>query len=92
VDLVIVCSGPLDSSPGTLELVERKVDNYLATIAYPNFARTYHVTDGGRVRILISSEYFVSDTAKSVIKTLALRADKQGVVLSLANLMTSQSD
>jgi hypothetical protein len=47
VDLVVSCSGPLDSSPRTLELIERKIVAYLVTIAHANFARTYRAAERG---------------------------------------------
>ncbi len=41
VDLVVTCSGPLDSSSNTLNLLEAKVNAYLATVAHPRFSQTY---------------------------------------------------
>jgi hypothetical protein len=51
VDLVVSCSGPLDTSSTTLGLIERKVRAYLVTIAHENFARIYPMAE------LAPSEY-----------------------------------
>jgi hypothetical protein len=91
-DLVVSCSGPLDSSPRTLELIERKIVAYLLTIAHANFARKYRVAGRGPVRIFISCEHFVSDAAQRIIDTLAVKAAKQGVALLLVKSMASQSN
>ena len=92
VDLVVSCSGPLDSSPGTLEIIQRKIDAYLVTIAHPNFARTYRAAERGPVRILVSCEYSVSAAAQAVIDALAAKAAQQGVALLLVKSMASKSN
>lgn len=86
VDWVVSCSGPLDSSPTTLRLIERKVVAYLVTIAHENFARTYRSTGRAPVRVFISCEHFVSDAARGIIDSLAVRAAKQGVDLLLVKI------
>jgi hypothetical protein len=83
VDLVVTCSGPLDASPGTLDLIERKVLAYLKTIAHENFARVYPAAQRGRVRIFVCCEHSVSDAAGKLIDTLTSSAGLQGVALSI---------
>jgi hypothetical protein len=92
VDLIVSCSGPLDSSPGSLQLIERKVGAYLVTIAHANFARTYRAPERGPVRIFVSCEHFVSEAAQVMIDALAVKAAKQGVALLLVKSMASQSN
>jgi hypothetical protein len=90
VDLVISCSGPLDSSTTTLGLIERKVRAYLVTIAYENFARIYPAAEFGPVRIFISCEHHVSGAARELIGSLGVTASKQGVSLLLVSSMAQQ--
>jgi hypothetical protein len=90
--LIVSCSGPLDSSPGSLQLIERKVGAYLVTIAHANFARTYRAPERGPVRIFVSCEHFVSEAAQVMIDALAVKAAKQGVALLLVKSMASQSN
>jgi hypothetical protein len=92
VDLVVSCSGPLDSSTGTLSLIERKVGAYLVTIAHENFARIYPAAEFGPVRIFISCDHFVSDAARELIDGLGVAASKQGVSLLLVSSMAQQSN
>jgi len=40
VDWVVSCSGPPDSSPRTVELIEREIVAYLIRIAHANSPRT----------------------------------------------------
>jgi hypothetical protein len=90
VDLVVSCSGPLDSSPSTLKLIEVKVVAYLVTVAHPNFAQTYQAAQRGPVRIFISCEHFISDEARGLIDKLTDKAARQGVALLLVKSMASQ--
>jgi len=90
VDLVVSCTGQLDSSSGTLELIERKIAAYLVTIAHPNFVRTYRAAERGPVRIFISCEFSISVAAQAIIDALAVKAAKQGVTLLLVKSMASQ--
>lgn len=90
VDLVVSCSGPLDSSTSTLGLIERKVRAYLVTIAHENFARIYPAAEFGPVRIFISCEHHVSGAARELIDRLGVTASKQGVSLLLVSSMAQQ--
>jgi hypothetical protein len=90
VDLVVSCSGPLDSSPSTLKLIEVKVVAYLETVAHPNFAQTYQAAQRGPVRIFISCEHYISNEARGVIERLTDKAATQGVALLLVKSMGSQ--
>jgi hypothetical protein len=90
VDLVVSCTGPLDSSPATLELIERKIVAYLVTIAHANFARTCRAAERGPVRIFISCKYFVSVAAQEIIDALHVKAAKQGVALLLVKSMAAE--
>jgi hypothetical protein len=90
VDLVVSCSGPLDSSITTLGLIERKVRAYLATIAHENFARIYPAAEFGAVRIFISCECHVSGAARELIDGLGVTASKEGVSLLLVRWHSSR--
>jgi drug/metabolite transporter superfamily protein YnfA len=92
VDLIVSCSGPLDSSTATLSLIERKVRAYLVTSAQENFARIYPAAAFGAVRIFISCEHYVSGAARELIDTLGVTAAKQGVSLLLVSSMAQQSN
>jgi hypothetical protein len=92
VDLVVSCSGPLDSSTTTLDLIERKVGAYLVTIAHENFARIYPAAEFGPVRIIISCEHHVSGAARELIDSLGVTASKQGVSLLLLGSMAHRSN
>jgi Family of unknown function (DUF6572) len=92
VDLVVSCSGPLDSSTTTLSLIERKVRAYLVTITHENFARIYPAAEFGPVRIFISCEYHVSGAARELIDRLGVTASKQGVSLLLVSSMAQRSN
>ena len=90
VDLVVSCSGPLDSSLSTLKLIEAKVGAYLATVAHPNFSQTYQAAQRGTVRIFISCEHCISNEARGLIDKLTEKASIQGVSLLLVKSMASQ--
>lgn len=92
VDLVVSCSGPLDSSSGTLSLIERKVSAYLVTIGHENFVRIYPAAELGPVRIFISCDHYVSGAARKLIDSLGVTASKQGVSLLLVSSMAQQSN
>lgn len=83
VDLVIVCSGPLDASPATLELIEQKVMSYLRTIAHEGFLRMYPSANHGRTQILLSCEHSVSEAARGLVVQLSKRAELQNVELRI---------
>jgi hypothetical protein len=92
LDLVICCSGPLDSSTATLELIERKVMGYLNTIAHPDFPRIYPAAAVGPIRIFVSCSYHISDAACELIDKLGAAASKQGVSLLVVKSMAGRSN
>jgi hypothetical protein len=71
VDLVITCSGPLDDSSQTLELLAQKVRNYTQLAANPNLFRHFDA-EAGPVRIFVSCQFAVSDRAKQTLDALRL--------------------
>lgn len=85
VDLVVVCSGPLDDSVDTLDLLRIKVENYLREVASQGFRARFA---GASVTIFISCSHFVSDAAHGLIDTLRERASNHGVGLQLVEDMS----
>jgi hypothetical protein len=81
VDLMIVCSGPLDGSADTLGRLERKVTGYLAEIPTEGFRHDLGPAEGKSVRILIACEHSISALAAGMINTLTRTAQEQGVEL-----------
>jgi hypothetical protein len=70
--------------------MEAKVWAYLATVALPNFSKTYPAAQRGKVRIFIACEYSVSDEALGLISMLTEKAATQGVSLLLVKSMAAQ--
>ncbi|MED5622479.1 hypothetical protein [Ideonella sp. BN130291] len=88
IDLVVVCSGPLDGSIETLSRLERKVRGYLAEIQNPSFREEFGLVPPREARVIVACEHAVSALALGMIESLAREAGTQGVevhhVVSLA--------
>ena len=69
IDLVIVCSGPLDESDQTIELLTRKVKAYAQLAASPNLFQHFEA-EAGPVRIFVSCEFTVSPRATQTLDSL----------------------
>jgi hypothetical protein len=85
VDLVVVCSGPLDDSADTLSRLKRKIDNYLREVGSENFRTRFGAESP--VTIFISCAYPVSSTAGGLINVLMKEALSHGVRLQVVNDM-----
>jgi hypothetical protein len=84
VDLVVVCSGPLDSSPDTLNRLGCKVRNYLREIASETFRARF---GDASIAIFLSCAHPVSAAAGGLINVLETEAASQGVTLRLVRDM-----
>ena len=89
VDLVIVVSGALDGSAETLELLERKILNYIAELSSDQFKRRFGQAPGRGHAICIVSEYPVDALALAVIARLEPQALQAGASLELRRSMGS---
>jgi hypothetical protein len=81
VDLVVVCSGPLDDSADTLGRLNQKVRNYLREVASENFRARFGIEAG--VAIFVSCAHPVSGAAGGLINVLRQEASAHGVGLQL---------
>jgi hypothetical protein len=80
IDTVIVCSGPLDDSKATLDLLVQKTRNYLREIATDNFRQEY---GPGPVRIFLACNHAISPRAGDLVAALELEAAEQRVLFVL---------
>jgi hypothetical protein len=87
VDLVVVCSGPLDESAATLQALDLKIRGYIETSTHSHFSRTYPAALTGPVRIFVSCKYAVSSGALGLINSLARVAEARGIELRLVESM-----
>ena len=85
LDLVVTCSGPLDSSPDTLNRLGSKVRAYLSAIDTEGFRSRFETNN--EVKIFLSCEHSVSDAAQALIIELVKEAMSQHVQLSLVKTM-----
>lgn len=84
LDLVISCSGPLDASAETLELIQAKIANYLREIREarsPTIFEQYECAPDARVRIILSCAFPMHPDAVDVIKRMKRGAESMGIAL-----------
>jgi predicted Zn-dependent peptidase len=86
VDLVIACSGPLDESDQTIELLSQKVRNYLQLALNPNLF-THFKAENGPVRVFVSCEFAVSARAGKTLDSLREELASHAVELRLVKSM-----
>jgi hypothetical protein len=86
VDLVVSCSGPLDESDQTIELLSQKIKNYAQLALNPNLF-THYNAESGPVRIFVSCEFAVSSRAGKTIEALREELAAQAVELRLVKTM-----
>jgi hypothetical protein len=85
VDLVVVCSGPLDDSADTLGRLRQKISNYLREVASQSFQAQFGAESP--ITIFISCPHSVSGAAGGLINTLRKEASNHGVELQLVKDM-----
>jgi hypothetical protein len=86
LDLVISCSGPLDSSAQTIRNLETKVRNYLREILEardPTLLERYRCAADATVRIIVSCPHQVAHEAMSTVERMKELASASGVELIL---------
>jgi hypothetical protein len=83
VDLVVVCSGPLDDSSETQALLRGKVQNYLKTAVHPNFANVYPAAKDGPVRIVLACRHKISAVSQETISELAEKGGASGIDITV---------
>jgi len=87
VDLVIVVSGPLDGSPATLSLLERKIRNYIAELASNEFRKKYRPPKNCGNSIFIFSEYPIDPLALAAIERFKPVARRVGANIEVRRSM-----
>lgn len=83
VDLVIVVSAPIDGSPSTLSLLERKIRSYIAELGSSEFKEKYPQRDERSNSIVVVSEHAIDALALGVIERLKPIAKTAGATLEL---------
>jgi hypothetical protein len=83
VDLLVVCSGPLDDSAQTQDLIRQKVQNYLDTAAHPNFAKVYPAAKEGPVSIVVACQHEISAVSQRTIDELTLKGTGMGITITV---------
>jgi hypothetical protein len=83
VDLLVVCSGPLDDSTETQALIREKVQNYLNTAGHPNFANVYPAAKDGPVRIVLACQHEISAISQRTISELAEKGGAVGIKITV---------
>ena len=86
IDLVIACSGSLDDSNETIDLLALKVRNYARLATNPALFTRFEAKEGP-VRIFVSCEHPVSSRAKQTLGTLRDEIAPRGVDLLLVKDM-----
>lgn len=79
----IVASQPLDASPETLDVLRRKIDNYVATIDVEAFQEEMGYPPQEHTRIIIACDYPVHPKAMAVIDEGKRLAAARGIRLEL---------
>ena len=87
VDLVIVVSGPLDGSPTTLSLLERKIRNYITELASSEFRAKYRPPKNCGNSIYVVSEYPIDPLALAVIERFKPIARRVGASIEVRRSM-----
>jgi hypothetical protein len=85
VDLVVVCSGPLDDSTRTQALLRGKVQNYLATAVHPNFANVYLAAKEGPVRIVVACPHGISVVSQKTLSELTEKGSAIGINITVVS-------
>lgn len=86
LDLVISCSGDLDSSPSTVRSIEEKVGNYFREIfeaKNPTLLERYGCDIGSPIRIIVSCPFRIHPAAMSVVERMKSEASARGIDLVL---------
>jgi len=89
IDMVVSAVGPIDDSPETLDLLRRKLQNYIAGATSEEFLRYYGRPLGTRVTIYISCAYPISPAARNVIDQARSRAAQQQISVEVTAAMGS---
>jgi hypothetical protein len=87
IDLVVLCSGPLDGSAETLRALREKVRGYIEAACSEHIWKTYPNAKAGPIGIHISCEHNVSAPAFRAIELLSREAASKGVALRLVESM-----
>jgi hypothetical protein len=87
IDLVVVCSGPLDDSSETLMALREKVRGYIKEACSEDIWNAYPSAVVGPIGIYISCEHGVSAAALKAIDLLISEAANKGVALHLVKSM-----
>ena len=87
MDLVVVCSGPLDGSSETLTTLREKVRGYIKEACSEHIWNAYPSAAIGPIGIYISCEHSVSAPALRAIDLLVREAASKGVALRLVKSM-----
>ena len=83
VDLIVVCSGPLDDSAETQALLRGKIQNYLNTAIHPNFANVYAAAKDGPVRIVLACQHEISPVSQATIAELTEKGGAIGINITV---------
>lgn len=83
VDLMIVASQPLDDTAETCALIREKVGNYLDIIELEEFQAEMKHPPRDKIRIIISCEHPIHETAMAVIDECKNTAAQRNVQLEL---------
>jgi len=81
VDLVVVCSGPLDDSADTQALLKEKIQNYLDAAVHPNLPNVYPAAKEGPVRIVVACQHEISSVSQRTIDELVGKGGAMGVTV-----------
>lgn len=87
VDLIVVVCGPIDGSPSTLSLLERKIRRYVTELTSDEFRRRYHPSANRTNSILVVSEYAIDGLALGVIEQLRPIVKAAGANLEIRRTM-----
>jgi hypothetical protein len=83
VDLVIVCSGPLDDSADTLRRIDQKIRGYITTATTTGFASAYPSALHGPTTIYMSCDHPISTGALGLINQLGRTARRQNIEVKI---------
>lgn len=86
LDLVISCSGALDSSPETIRSLEMKVRNYLHETFEakgPSLLERYGCAFDSAISIIVSCPFRIDPVAMYAVERLKAEAGARGVALML---------
>jgi hypothetical protein len=87
IDLVIVASGPIDGSQGTLNLLKIKISNYIDEVSRDDFLAKNGRNPGAQITICVVCPYPVDPQVFELIEAMRPLAQRSGADIIFRSTM-----